>query len=225
VFSSKRGRDAWIAVPTAGLLWTIEPYDPATGTIGAAVTLGAPVGAVDDGLLVTGDAAFLGSAFDLVDRSGHMHSGPAIDSRSIRVLGAAGNHVAFLGSGGLFVLDLASGTNRLITNRAVFATAMSADGEIVGWIESDPTNPKSRHVMATRVDGGQVAQLGGPGDRVLVADDGTVVFTSGGSVRAGRVDANGSDPVYGLAPGRDAHLALRFDPPPANINLGPNFLP
>jgi hypothetical protein len=183
------------------------------------------VGAVDDGLLVTGDAAFLGSAFDLVDRSGHMHSGPAIDSRSIRVVAAAGTHVAFLGSGGLFVLDLASDTNRLITNRAVFATAMSADGQMVGWIESDTSNPTSRHVMATRVDGNRVAQLGGSGDRVLVADDGTVVFTSGGSVRAGRVDADGSDPVYGFAPGRDARLALRFDPPPANINLGPNFLP
>ena len=225
VFSSRNGRDAWIAVETAGLLWTIEPYDPATGAIGPAVTLGAPVGAVDDGLLVTGDTAFLGSAFDLVDRSGHMHSGPAIDSRSIRVLRAAGTHVALLGSGGLFVLDLASGTNRLITNRAVFAAALSSDGEIVGWIESDASNPKSRHVMATRVDGNRVAQLGGPGDRVLVADDGTVVFTSGGSIRAGRVDADGSDPVYGFAPGRDARLALRFDPPPANINLGPNFLP
>jgi hypothetical protein len=225
VFSANGGRDAWIAIEGAGLSWKVEPYDPATGTIGRAVTVGTPVGATNDGLLVTGTVAFLGSEFDLVDRSGRVHRGPVIDSRSIVVLAAAGNHVALLGSGGLFVLDLANGTNRLITDRAVFATALSPDGAVLGWIESDAGDPKSRHVMATRVGGNRVVQLGGPGDRVLVADDGTVLFTSDEQVRAGSVDADGSTPVYGYAPAPNTLLALDYDPPPPNINLGPSFLP
>ena len=53
-----------------------------------------------------------------------------------------------------------------------------------------------------------VADLGGPADRVLVADDGTVLFTNGVDVRRGRVDADGSTPVYGLAPGPAVTLAL-----------------
>ena len=192
---------------------------------GPAATVGTPVGAVDDGLLVTGDVAFLGSEFDLVDRAGRMHRGPVIDSRSITVLAAAGTHVVLLGSGGLFVLDLATGTNRLVTDRAVFETALSADGTVLAWIEAGSNDPTSRHVMATSVAGTTVVSLGGPADRVLAADDGTVLFTSNERVSAGTVYADGSKPVYGFAPAPGALLALGYEPPPANVNLGPHSLP
>ena len=52
------------------------------------------------------------------------------------------------------------------------------------------------------------AQLGGPADRVLVADDGTVVFTNGVEIRHGRVDRMGSSPVFGFAPDPHAVLGL-----------------
>jgi hypothetical protein len=226
VFSSNQGRDAWIAVVSAGLQWRVEPYDPATGALGPATIVGTPVGAVDKGLLVTGNSAFGSTELDFVDRSGRLQGGPIIDSTRINVLATAGRQVAFVGSGGLYLLDLVSGTDRLITPRALHAVALSADGTVIAWIEDDPNNPTTRPVLATRVDGTRIAKLGGPADRVLVADDGTVLFTSGVEVRSGRVDANGSTPVYGLAPDPGASLAIAYRPPPvATTNFGPHFLP
>jgi hypothetical protein len=50
--------------------------------------------------------------------------------------------------------------------------------------------------------------LGTGAEHVLVADDGTVLFTSGVEMRQGRVDKPGSTPVYGLAPDPAALFAL-----------------
>jgi hypothetical protein len=206
VFSSNHGRDAWIAIVTGGSL-RVEPYDPATDTIGPVTTVvGTPVGAVDAGLLVSVDAPFQGTEFKVIDRSGRLQHGPVIDSAAIDVLDAAGTHVAFIGAGGLYVLDLASRTDQLIATDATGA-ALSRDGTALAWIEQVP-GPGPTHVNAMRVDGATVADLGGPADRVLVADDGTVLFTNGVDVRRGRVDADGSTPVYGLAPGPAVTLAL-----------------
>lgn len=207
VFSSNHGRNAWIAREATGLLWRVEPFDPATGKLGPATTGGMPVGAVDAGLIVTGTTAFGNSTFDLVDPHGRLQPGPVIDSSRINVLAAAGRHVAFVGSGGLYLLDLVNRTNQLITERALQNVALSADGTAVAWIEDDPDAPGSGRVMAMRV-GEPAVRLGNAGGLVLVADDGTVLFTSGASVHRGRVDENGSTPVSGLAPYSGAVLAL-----------------
>ena len=199
VFSANRGRDAWIALASTGLQWRVEPYDPATGVVGPATTVGMPVGAVDKGLLVTGTTVFGNTEFDFIDRSGRLQRGPVIDTTRINVLAAAGTHVAFLGSGGLFVLDLARGTNRLLTDRAVSEISLSGDGTLLAWIEDDANDPMARQVMATRRRHAD-RELGGPAERVLMADDGTVLFMSGANVRVGHADADGSSPVTGSHP-------------------------
>jgi hypothetical protein len=206
VFSSNHGRNAWIATPSSDLRWRVEHYDPATGTIGPATTVGTPIGAIDRVLLVTAAAPFLapyvGTELDFVDPSGRLQRGPVIDSARINVLTAAGTHVAFVGAGGLYLLDLVSGTDQLLATDSS-GVALSPDGTALGWIDG-PT----RRVAAMRIGVNAIAQLGGPAERVLVADDGTVLFTNGVDVRRGRVDANGSSPVYGVAPDPAATLAL-----------------
>jgi hypothetical protein len=58
------------------------------------------------------------------------------------------------------------------------------------------------------VDGTTFVQVAAAADRIVVTNAGVVIFTHGYETRRGRVDANGSRPMYGLAPAGDAKVAL-----------------
>ncbi|HEY5014238.1 MAG TPA: hypothetical protein VIK61_16255, partial [Acidimicrobiia bacterium] len=208
VFSAKHGRDAWIAVATGTAVWHVEPYDPAAGAAGTAVAVGTPVGAVDQGLVVTVGAADGGTNLDLVDQSSHIRHLTVIHSTGFDVLATGGSQVAYTDDSGFKLLDVASGTVRLVTSGLVDRAALSPDGTALAWVDAGEGAAPEHGLHAMRGGGSKTASLSEHADRILVADDGTVIFTVGSSLWTGRVDANGSTPVSGLAPEPSAALAL-----------------
>jgi hypothetical protein len=213
VFSSNHGRDAWIAVARGSQLWSVEPYDGATGRVGpAAPVAGTLVGAVGAGLVVISDTTTTSTELDFVDRSGRLHKGPLIHSPTIEVVAAGGTTVAYFDYDGFHVFDVETARDQFVTDRPVLAAALSPDGRNLAWIDDGGVSATTGAVGAMRVEystgPADIHRLGSAAERVFVADDGTVLFTSGVSVRRGRVDAAGSSPVYGLAPDPLATLAL-----------------
>ncbi len=207
VFASARGTKAWIATQLGGPVWSARGYDPATGALGTPVVIPEPVGAVDDGLIVPlpTDA---GTELQLLGLTGGAQPGVVIGSRVVDVLAAAGSTVAFNTSRGLSTLDVRTGAMSLVTERGVAIAALSPDGRNLAWIESDLRGPLTHRLLVSRVGSSDRHQLGISADRVVVGDDGTVVFTSGTDVRWGRVDDSVSNPVFGLAPDVGITLAL-----------------
>ena len=205
VFSANHGRDAWIAIATGSAVWHVEPYDPATGTIGTAVAVGTPVGAVDQGLVVTVGAANGGTNLDLVDRSSTVRHLTVINSGDVHVLATGGNAVAYTDGSAFKVLDASTGLDRLVEGGPVAAASLSPDGTALAWIDGTEGGPT---VRAMRVGSTTSALVGSPADRVLVADDGTVLLIQGVDVWRGRIGENGSSRVSGLAPEAAAALAL-----------------
>jgi hypothetical protein len=206
VLSSDRGRHAWI-VDAVGS--TVRSYDPSTDTLGSPVV--APTGimvAVDAGLVfsvVNGGRTRL----NVVDPSGKQHSGPVIDAPQINLLAGAGARIAYTDSDGLHVYDLTTQENQIVSTAPIVAAAFSPNGNAIAWVESEATQT---NVLAEALNAGFGASdnvvVGGPADRVLVADDGTVLYTNGSDLFRGRADTGGSSPVSGLAPDPNAVLAL-----------------
>jgi hypothetical protein len=201
VFASADARYAWISDPSRSM---VQPYDAATEILGLPfVVSGIPVAELGDRLVtaVYGDNSV---RLDTVDAHGLVQQGPVIDSArgQFDIIASAGAQIVFSDPRGLHLLDVASGNIRPLA-AAGSGAALSPDGTALAWIDA-----ATLRVSALRVDGGAVADLGGPADRVLVADDGTVVFTSGVQIWQGRVDQPGSRQVFGLAPDPRAVLGL-----------------
>jgi hypothetical protein len=166
--------------------------------------------ALDRGLFVWENTTV--GRFDVVDASGRLTAGPALpDPQPLNVVAGAGATIAFIDQDGLHTYDVATGEVLGVSPARPRVTALSPDGSAIAWIEDDATRSS---VLGERLGvvspNGTVSDvlLGTDADRVLVADDGTVLYTTGVSVHRGRVDRRGSSPVYGLAPERDADLAL-----------------
>lgn len=208
VFSADHGRRAWIALSN-GTAW---PYDPVTGTSGPTIpalsSIGVPVGAVDDGLVVARQTDASTVEIEAVDNSGRVRKGPAVRTNGLRVVATGGDRVAYTDRFGLNLFDFATGTRRLVAPGAVQQAALSPDGRNLAWVGPYPGGGPENRVLAMRVGTKTVHQLDDAGERLMVADGGTVLFTNGANVRRGRVDADGSTPVYGLAPAPQALLAL-----------------
>jgi hypothetical protein len=198
VFSSDDGRLAWIVDVTRS---TARSYDPVTARLGSPEPASDRVVAVDGGLVVPVDTGE-GTRLDVVGPTGRVQRGPLIASPSIHLLAGAGTTIAFTDQNGLHAYDVAAQKDVVLSPAPVATATLSPDGTQIAWIESDD-------VMATRLDSTTAAAfLGGTADRVLVADNGTVLYTSGVNVRRGRVDQAGSSPVLGLGPDPAALLAL-----------------
>ena len=211
VFSSNHGRSAWIVIASSSAAWRVEQYDPATATVGLPITFSGPgpMAAVDAGLLV---ARFseeqIATRLDLLDPDGRIHQGfDSLGSTFNEILAAAGNTVALRDEQGLYLYDVLTHSLRFITAQQVNVAAVSPDGNNVVWIDSQHGPASKIGLRAMRV-GGSVVQIAAAADRVLVTDDGEVLFTEGDDVRLGRVDRDGSSPLYGLAPARGAKLAI-----------------
>jgi hypothetical protein len=206
VFSSDHGRHAWISDPTHSQVW---PYDPVTQRLGAPVIASGRMVALDRGLFVWENRAV--RRFDVIDASGQVTTGPILsDPHPINVVAGAGTTIAFVDQDGLHTYDVTTQQDLVVSPAAqIEVAALSPEGTAIAWIENDATQS---NVLAQPLGSTNGIQkdvvLGGPADRVLVTDDGSVLYTSGADVRRGRVDADGSSPVYGLAPDPVAELAL-----------------
>jgi hypothetical protein len=205
VLSSGEGRHAWI-VDAAGS--TVRSYDPQTGTLGSPVTASTGIMVAVDGGLVFSVENGGRTRLDLVDPSGRRHSGPVIDVPQIDLLAGAGTRIAYTDPDGLHVYDLATQKNLVVSPAPIVTAALSPDGTAIAWIESVTQTT----VLARRLNGAVGASvnafLGGPADQVLVADDGTVLYTNGSELFQGRDGTGGSSLVTGFAPDPNAFLAL-----------------
>jgi hypothetical protein len=183
----------------------VQSYDAATGILGVRFAVsGIPVAEIGDRLV----SAVFGEQnvrLDTVDPLGLVQQGPVIES--VDVLASGGTRLVYRSENGLHVFDFTTSTDRLITAREIFTVALSPNGENLAWIYGQQGQPVGG-VRAMRLDGATIEDLGRDADRVLVADDGTVVFTNGTEVRRGRADRSGSSPTTGLAPDADAILGL-----------------
>ena len=204
VFASADGSRGWISDPQGS---SVQSYDAKTHVLGQPLIVpGIPVATIGDRLVV----AVFGNEniqFDTVDPLGSVQEGATIESSSVEVLASGGERLVYRDTGGLYVFDFTNGTSRLITANEVFTVAMSPNGENLAWIYGQRGVPTGG-VAAMRLSGSSVASVSADADRVLVADDGTVVFTNDADVWRGRVDKNGASRVYGLAPTSDAVLGL-----------------
>lgn len=211
VFSSEQGTNAWIVDNDYA---HVRPYDPVTGTLGSPIAFSGQLAAVDGGLLsASSSESQTQTRLDLIDPLGNVHRGAGlIDSPFIEILGAGGTTLVFRDGHGVHTFDIATATDRLITALPVDSVALSPNGENLAWVYGDIGPPLGGSVRALHVDDadlGSTLQIADTiADRVLVADDGTVLFTTGNELRRGRVDENGSSPVYGFAPDSAATLAL-----------------
>ena len=214
VFSAGHGRTAWILIANGGPNFDVESYDPATNTKGPrlfAASLGVPVGAVDAGLVTVHPTAPSGIAsveIDVVDASGAVRDGTVVNSADARVVAASGTNIAYTDARGLHVFDLTTKLDRLVSANSTANAVFSPDGLNLAWIGAYPGGAGENSALATRVDSDSISRLGDFPDRVMVADDGTVLFTVGTTVHRGQVSESGSTPVYGLAPVIDAELAF-----------------
>jgi hypothetical protein len=200
VFASADGHTAWMSDPARS---QVQFYDAQTEILDLPFAVsGMPVAQIDD-RLVTMSFIEHGVQLDTVDRSGNVRRAAVVDSPTLDVVASGGSRIAYRDENGLHILDLDTGNDRLITRRGTAAVALSPDGEYVAWIYEVKT------VYAMRLDDSATVKLGDEADRVLVADDGTVVFTNDNELRHGRVDRPGSAIVYGLAPDKRAVLGLR----------------
>jgi hypothetical protein len=202
VFSSGEGRHAWI-VDVVGS--TVRSYDPQTGTLAHSVDISGQMVAVDPGLVVrveTGSATRL----DIIAPSGRIEPGPLVASPSINLLAGAGGTIVYTDQNGLHAYDVSGQRDVVLSQAPVAAATLSPNGRQIAWIENGVTGVR---VLATRLDSTAAPViLGGPADRVLVADNGTVLYINGAGMRRGRVDAGGSSPVSGYAPAPSASIAL-----------------
>jgi len=202
VLSSDGGRHAWI-VDVVGS--TVRSYDPATGRLGAPVAVSGQMVAVDVGLVVRVENG-RATRLEIVGPAGRVQRVPLIASPAINLLAGAGTKIAYTDQNGLHAYDVSRHDDVVLSQAPIVAVALSPDGTQIAWIENGETEAR---VLATRLDSTAGAVLlGGPADRVLVADTGTVLYTSGVTLRRGRADEAGSSPVYGLGPDPSALLAL-----------------
>ena len=125
-----------------------------------------------------------------------------------RVVAASGTNIAYTDARGLHVFDLTTKLDRLVSANSTANAVFSPDGLNLAWIGAYPGGAGENSALATRVDSDSISRLGDFPDRVMVADDGTVLFTVGTTVHRGQVSESGSTPVYGLAPVIDAELAF-----------------
>jgi hypothetical protein len=212
VFSADHGEHAWIFDAAPGA-WRVQAYDPATEALKPTAPLEfiTRMAAADGGLFFArADPQQGGTRLDMVDSVGVVHEGVwHIDSPAIEMLAGAGSSLVYRDDRGLFVLDLTTpDPPRRITAQFVKQAALSPDGRNLAWIDREDGPPSQIGVRATRVDNPLVVRLAPAADQVVVSNAGVVIFTTGYETRRGRVDENGSRPMYGLAPAPEAKLAL-----------------
>jgi hypothetical protein len=206
VFSSGAGRQAWILDETSH----VRPYDPVNHVLGNPVAAPGQLAAVAGGLVVASySETQVRTRIDVIDRLGNVRRGVRlIESPFIELVAAAGTTLVYRVEDGLHVFDLETGSDRVLTPLRVVSVALSPNGEYLAWVYDDFGPPLGATARAKRVRDVSVQLIGDGAKRVLIADDGTVLFTRGYELRRGRVDTNGSNLVYGYAPDSEAKLAL-----------------
>ena len=211
VYSARGGTLAWIVDNDYS---HVRTYDPVTGALGRPISFAGQLAALDAGLIVASySESQTQTRLDLIDPLGNLHRGTGlIDSPFVEILDSGGTRLIYHDDEGVHAFDTATSTERFITELPVASLALSPDGENVAWVYDDFGPPTGGSVRAIHLDDEELVSTlqtaGEIADRVLVANDGTVLFTSGNELRRGRVDDNGSSLVSGYAPKTTAGLAL-----------------
>jgi len=209
VLSARDGRKAWIALGggESGGPWRVSSYDPATGARGTPHEFSGTLdGAVDDGVVFTRDVG-PNVEIAVMDDAGRVRAVHSEYSASLKVLATGGEMVAYFDEAAMHLVDVTTGQRRTLGVGTVTAAALSPDGRQIAFAAANGTVYTTNAAQWMQTGTADFPEVHTTADRLLVTDDGTVLYTSGvgvwqlhvGDATARHVEQLSVDPSSELA--------------------------